>query len=77
MLALLLIQLIVHKKEDKTFLSNSGRIEANITKHDLTFSLVNEKLEKMKKEMRNISLSHSGEGDLVLKASVIFPAPPN
>lgn len=68
---ILLIQSFVHKKEDKSFLANSGRIEVNMTKHNLVLSDVRKKLEEMNIEMRNISLFHNAEGDLILKTSIV------
>ena len=68
---ILIIQLLVHKKEHMTFSTNTGSIEVNMTRHGMTLTEVKEKLDAMHITIRNLALSHNSRGELVLSASII------
>lgn len=68
---IILIQLIVHRGEHKTFNSNNGTVRINLTKNNLTLSEAKEKLEEKGLILKNISISRNKEGDMNLSASII------
>ena len=68
---ILIIQYVMHKEEHKTFSTNTGSITINLTKHDMTLSDVKKKLDEIHITIRNITMTHSNNGDILLKASII------
>ncbi|MBQ0072046.1 MAG: MgtC/SapB family protein [Spirochaetales bacterium] len=68
---LLGIQLLVHKKEHKTFSTNTGSIMINMTKHNMTLAEVKEKLEAIHITIRNIAMIRDEGNDLILNASIV------
>lgn len=70
-LVILVIQLLVHKSEHKSFSTNTGTIEVNMTKHEMSLTDVKEKLDEIHITIRNLALSRNKDGELILKASII------
>lgn len=68
---IILIQLIVHRGEHKSFNSNNGSIQINLTKHDLSLEDVREKLLEHHIIMKNITISRNNEQDYILNASIL------
>ena len=63
--------LMLHIQEHKSFSTNTGTITINLTKHGLTLNDVKVKLDAIHITIRNITMIHTMEGDVVLKASII------
>ena len=61
----------MHKQEHNTFSTNTGSITINLTKHDLTLTDVKKKLDSIHITIRNITMTHTHDGDVLLKASII------
>lgn len=70
-LLMLFIQYLMHKQEHKTFSTNTGCISINLTRHRMTLEEVKDKLDAIHVTIRNITITHSCEGDVILKASII------
>ena len=68
---ILVIQYLMHKQEHNTFSTNTGSITINLTKHDLTLTDVKQKLDSIHITIRNITMTHTHDGDVLLKASII------
>ncbi|MBQ0071496.1 MAG: MgtC/SapB family protein, partial [Spirochaetales bacterium] len=68
---ILVIQLLIHKKEHKAFSTNTGSIQINLTKHDMTLEEVKTKLEAFHITIRNIAMAHDEDGDLIMNASIV------
>ena len=68
---IILIQLIVHRGEHKSFNSNNGSVEINLTKYNLTLEEVREKIEKFGLLLKNVTIAKNDKGDVVLTASII------
>ena len=68
---ILVIQYLMHKQEHNTFSTNTGSITINLTKHDLTLTDVKKKLDSIHITIRNITMTHTHDGDVLLKASII------
>ena len=68
---ILIIQYVMHKKEHKTFSTNTGSITINLTKHGMTLSDVKKKLDEIHITIKNITMTHTHNGDILLKASII------
>lgn len=68
---MLLIQYVMHKQEHKTFSTNTGAITINLSRHNMTLTDVKEKLDKIHITIRNITMTHTHDGDILLKASII------
>ena len=68
---MLIIQYVMHIQEHKSFSTNTGSITINLTKHGLTLNNVKAKLDAIHITIRNITMTHTMEGDVVLKASII------
>ena len=68
---MLIIQYVMHIQEHKSFSTNTGSITINLTKHGLTLNDVKAKLDAIHITIRNITMTHTMEGDVVLKASII------
>ena len=68
---ILIIQYVMHKEEHKTFSTNTGSITINLTKHGMTLTDVKKKLDEIHITIRNITMTHSSNGDILLKASII------
>lgn len=68
---ILVIQLLIHKKEHKAFSTNTGSIQINLTKHDMTLEEVKIKLEAFHITIRNIAMAHDEDGDLIMNASIV------
>lgn len=68
---MLIIQYVMHIQEHKSFSTNTGSITINLTKHGLTLNDVKVKLDAIHITIRNITMTHTMEGDVVLKASII------
>lgn len=68
---IILIQLIVHRGEHKTFNSNNGSVKINLTKYNITVNEAREKLEEKGLILKNISIEKNNDGELILSASII------
>ena len=68
---MLLIQYAMHKQEHKTFSTNTGSITINLTKHGMTLTDVKNRLDAIHITIRNITMTHTHDGDILLKASII------
>lgn len=68
---IILIQLIVHRGEHKTFNSNNGSVKINLTKYNLTVEEAKQKLEEKGLLLKNISIAKNRDDDLILSASII------
>ena len=68
---ILIIQLVIHRKEHNSFSTNTGSIEVNMTRHGMSLTEVKEALDKIHITIRNIALPHNSKGELVLNASII------
>ncbi len=68
---IILIQLIVHRGEHKTFNSNNGSVKINLTKYNLTVNDAKHKLEEKGLVLKNISIAKNRDGELILSASII------
>ena len=68
---ILIIQLVIHRKEHNSFSTNTGSIEVNMTRHGMSLTDVKEALDKIHITIRNIALTHNSKGELVLNASII------
>lgn len=68
---IILIQLIVHRGEHKTFNSNNGSVKINLTKYNLTVNEAKHKLEEKGLVLKNISIAKNRDGELILSASII------
>ena len=68
---IILIQLIVHRGEHKTFNSNNGSVTINLTKNNLTITEAKEKLEEKGLLLKNISITRNSSGEMKLTASII------
>ncbi len=68
---IILIQLIVHRGEHKSFNSNNGSVEINLTKYNLTLEEAKEKIEKFGLLLKNVTISKNEKGEVVLTASII------
>ena len=68
---LILIQLIVHRGEHKSFSTNNGSIQINLTKNNLSINDAREKLEAMGLILKNISLAKNTDNQIILSASII------
>ena len=68
---ILVIQYLMHTQEHNTFSTNTGSITINLTKHDLTLTDVKKKLDSIHITIRNITMTQTHDGDVLLKASII------
>ena len=68
---IILIQLIVHRGEHKSFSTNNGSIQINLTKNNLSINDAREKLEAMGLILKNISLTNNTDNQIILSASII------
>ena len=68
---MLIIQYLMHKQEHKTFSTNTGSITINLTKHGMTLTDVKDRLDAIHITIRNITMTHTHDGDILLKASII------
>ena len=68
---IILIQLIVHRGEHKSFSTNNGSIQINLTKNNLSINDAREKLEAMGLILKNISLAKNTDNQIILSASII------
>lgn len=68
---IILIQLIVHRGEHKSFNSNNGSVEINLTKYNLSLEEAKEKIEKFGLLLKNVTISKNEKGEVVLTASII------
>ncbi len=68
---IILIQLIVHRGEHKSFNSNNGSVEINLTKYNLTLEEAKEKIEQFGLLLKNVTIAKNDKGDVVLTASII------
>ncbi len=68
---IILIQLIVHRGEHRTFNSNNGSVQINLTKAGITIEEAKVKIEEKGLLLKNISLVKNHENDLILSSSVI------
>lgn len=68
---IILIQLIVHRGEHKTFNSNNGSVKINLTKYNLTVNEAKQKLEEKGLVLKNISIAKNRDDELILSASII------
>ena len=68
---ILIIQYVMHKEEHKTFSTNTGSITINLTKHGMTLTDVKKKLDEIHITIKNITMTHTHNGDILLKASII------
>ncbi len=68
---IILIQLIVHRGEHKTFNSNNGSVRINLTKNNLTIAQAKEKLEEKGLILKNIQIARNKDGEMNLTASII------
>ena len=68
---IILIQLIVHRGEHKSFSTNNGSIQINLTKNNLSINDAREKLEAMGLILKNISLTKNTDNQIILSASII------
>ena len=68
---ILIIQLVIHRKEHNSFSTNTGSIEVNMTRHGMSLTEVKDALDKIHITIRNIALTHNSKGELVLNASII------
>ena len=68
---IILIQLIVHRDEHKSFSTNNGSIQINLTKNNLSINDAREKLEAMGLILKNISLAKNTDNQIILSASII------
>lgn len=59
---IILIQLIVHRGEHKTFNSNNGSVKINLTKYNLTVNDAKHKLEEKGLVLKNISIAKNRDG---------------
>lgn len=68
---IILIQLIVHRGEHKSFNSNNGSVEINLTKYNLTLEEAKEKIEQFGLLLKNVTIAKNDKGEVVLTASII------
>lgn len=68
---IILIQLIVHRGEHKSFSTNNGSIQINLTKNNFSINDAREKLEAMGLILKNISLTKNKDNQIILSASII------
>lgn len=68
---IILIQLIVHRGEHRSFNSNNGSIQINLTKHNLSIEAVKDKLLEHHIIMKNITISRNNDQDYILNASIL------
>ena len=68
---MLLIQYVMHKQEHKAFSTNTGSVTINLTKHNMTLFAVKKRLDAIHITIRNITMTHTHDGDILLKASII------
>ena len=61
----------MHKQEHKSFSTNTGSITINLTRHNLTLSEVKKKLDDIHITISNILMTHTQNGEILLKASMI------
>lgn len=68
---IILIQLIVHRGEHKSFNSNNGSVEINLTKYNLTLEEAKEKIEQFGLLLKNVTIAKNDKDEVVLTASII------
>ncbi len=68
---IILIQLIVHRGEHKSFSYNNGTVRINLTRNNLTLDDAREKIEEKGLILKNISITKEENGEIVLSASII------
>lgn len=68
---IILIQLIVHRGEHKSFSTNNGSIQINLTKNNFSINDAREKLEAMGLILKNISFTKNKDNQIILSASII------
>lgn len=68
---IILIQLIVHRGEHKSFNSHNGSIEINLTKYNLTLEEAKEKIEKFGLLLKNVTIAKNEKAEVILTASII------
>lgn len=66
------IQVMMHWKRFKTVSSIAGNLTVNITKNNLSLDELREKLDDIGIYLRNTAVSRNQDGDLILKASIVF-----
>ncbi len=68
---IILIQLIVHRGEHRSFNYNNGSLKINLTRNNLTLDEARSKLEEKGLVLKNISIAKDESGEVVLSASII------
>ncbi len=68
---IILIQLIVHRGEHKSFNSNNGSVEINLTKYNLSVEEAKNRIEKEGLLLKNIAIAKNEKNEEVLSASII------
>ncbi len=68
---IILIQLIVHRGEHKSFNSNNGSVEINLTKYNLSVEEAKNRIEKEGLLLKNIAIAKNDKNEEVLSASII------
>lgn len=66
------IQVMMHWKRFKTVSSIAGNLTVNITKNNLSLDELREKLDDIGIYLRNTAVSRNQDGELILKASIVF-----
>lgn len=69
---MIVIQVMMHWKRFKTVSSIAGNLTVNITKNNLSLDELREKLDDIGIYLRNTAVSRNQDGDLILKASIVF-----
>lgn len=67
---IILIQLIVHRGEHKSFTYNNGKVKINLTKYNLSLDEAKEKIEKIGLDLKNISINKKENGEIILSSSI-------
>lgn len=68
---IILIQLIVHRGEHKSFNSNNGSVEINLTKYNLSVEEAKNRIEEEGLLLKNIAIAKNEKNEEVLSASII------
>lgn len=69
---MIIVQVIMHWKKLRVVSSAAGTIVVNMTKHHLAFKELTSKLDNDGMYIRNLTMSRNDEGEVILKASVMF-----
>lgn len=68
---IILIQLIVHRGEHRSFNSNNGSIEINLTKYNIGVEEAKNRIEKEGLLLKNIAIAKNDKNEEILSASII------